>query len=168
MVTLQTFLSDTNISRAFMHELGHNLNLLHGGNENRNYKPNYNSVMNYRFTFPGIDGPDCDALGNNILDYSNGTRITLNDFALDENAGVCGAPAIDWNGNFVIENPVAWNINCTAGVSGPCNFTTSGCYDPTCDTLRDYSDWANIVYANLVGGDKAGVEIITCQDTPTE
>src|SRR5262249_18161151 len=34
---------------AFMHELGHNLGLHHGGDEDLNYKPNYISVMNYFF-----------------------------------------------------------------------------------------------------------------------
>src|SRR5205823_6753560 len=32
---------------AFMHELGHNLGLHHGGGDDINYKPNYHSVMNY-------------------------------------------------------------------------------------------------------------------------
>ena len=35
-----------------MHELGHNLGLLHGGNANVNCKPNYFSVMNWAFQFP--------------------------------------------------------------------------------------------------------------------
>jgi hypothetical protein len=34
---------------TFMHELGHTLGLLHGGNSPENYKPNYLSVMNYLF-----------------------------------------------------------------------------------------------------------------------
>jgi hypothetical protein len=40
-----------------MHELGHNLGLSHGGNEDRNYKPNYWSVMNYLYQLRGLD-PD--------------------------------------------------------------------------------------------------------------
>ena len=36
---------------TFMHELGHNLGLRHGGGDSRNYKPNYLSVMNYFFQF---------------------------------------------------------------------------------------------------------------------
>lgn len=36
-----------NGSSIFMHELGHTLNLRHGGNEDHNCKPNYVSVMNY-------------------------------------------------------------------------------------------------------------------------
>lgn len=36
---------------TFMHELGHTLGLRHGGFENRNHKPNYVSLMNYRYSF---------------------------------------------------------------------------------------------------------------------
>ena len=36
---------------TFMHELGHNLDLRHGGFENQNHKPNYLSIMNYRYLF---------------------------------------------------------------------------------------------------------------------
>lgn len=34
---------------TLMHELGHNLGLEHGGNDNLNYKPNYRSIMNYLY-----------------------------------------------------------------------------------------------------------------------
>jgi hypothetical protein len=37
-----------------MHEFGHNLGLLHGGSDCFNNKPNYVSVMNYRFYVAGI------------------------------------------------------------------------------------------------------------------
>src|SRR5260370_10391560 len=37
-----------------MHELGHNLGLLHGGADCFNNKPNYVGVMNYRFYLNGI------------------------------------------------------------------------------------------------------------------
>lgn len=39
---------------TIMHELGHNLGLLHGGNEERNYKPNYVSIMNYMYQLEGL------------------------------------------------------------------------------------------------------------------
>ena len=39
---------------TFMHELGHNLGLRHGGTDESNYKPNYLSVMNYAFQFYGL------------------------------------------------------------------------------------------------------------------
>lgn len=39
---------------TIMHEFGHNLGLLHGGNENLNYKPNYYSIMNYLYQMQGL------------------------------------------------------------------------------------------------------------------
>jgi hypothetical protein len=53
-----------------MHELGHNFGLHHGGGlaeegNETNYKPNYISVMNYRFNLDGI--PEADAVGSNNL-----------------------------------------------------------------------------------------------------
>lgn len=50
---------------TIMHELGHTLNLRHGGNENDNCKPNYVSVMNY----DNQSGIRQNA-GGSILDYS--------------------------------------------------------------------------------------------------
>jgi hypothetical protein len=36
---------------AFMHELGHNLGLMHGGGQPDNGKPNYPSIMNYPIAY---------------------------------------------------------------------------------------------------------------------
>jgi hypothetical protein len=70
-----------------MHELGHNLDLQHGGNESDdpntaekddfNYKPNYLSVMNYAFHTSGltINGND------GYMDYS---RFDLPDLKEDQ------------------------------------------------------------------------------------
>jgi len=41
-------------SGTFLHELGHNLNLLHGGSDEVNWKPNHLSVMNYQFQMSGV------------------------------------------------------------------------------------------------------------------
>jgi Zn-dependent metalloprotease len=39
---------------TFIHELGHNLNLTHGGSDHVNYKPNYISIMNYTWQTLGV------------------------------------------------------------------------------------------------------------------
>lgn len=52
---------------VFMHELGHNLNLHHGGFEDHNCKPNYVSVMTYVYAI-GI--PRFTGGGGFILDFS--------------------------------------------------------------------------------------------------
>src|SRR6185437_1571490 len=77
---------------TFMHELGHNLNLYHGGSspsdptnpDYDNCKPNYLSVMNYNFQFS-------DFIYNRALDYSHGTNVPLDKTLLHENWGVYGS-----------------------------------------------------------------------------
>ncbi len=163
IVSLNCFGSDGNVSHTIIHELGHNLNLRHGGNTDCNYKPNYNSVMNYRYQFPGIDN-NCTPPGDGVLNYSIGDRIVLNENSLNENAGTCGAPAWDWNGNGPIENPVVFNINSDD------DFEVANC-GGTLTTLRDYNDWANIDFSGLLDADRAlqiPKEFIVEQPVPME
>ncbi|MBC7924596.1 MAG: hypothetical protein H7039_02970, partial [Bryobacteraceae bacterium] len=72
---------------CFLHEFGHNLNLRHGGNENRNYKPQYQSVMNYMYTLPGLAKND----GSVVFDYSGKKLNDLDEAALVESASVGAA-----------------------------------------------------------------------------
>lgn len=107
---------------TFMHELGHNLGLHHGGLDNVNFKPNYLSIMSYLYQMQGL-------LNNNAygyLDYSRFPAIPdLNEFALNETLGLNGGPAIANYG-------VAYY--CQGGTPNP---------DPALDTGRRDSDTAN-------------------------
>src|SRR5262245_21038799 len=76
------------LSALFMHELGHNLGLHHGGDEAKNDKPNYLSVMNYRYGLTGVD-TDCDAQGDGLLAFSLGRNVDLDENRLDERIGIC-------------------------------------------------------------------------------
>jgi len=67
---------------AFMHELGHNLGLKHGGQDDINYKPNYLSIMNYLYEF------DQSPIWNRPLDYSREKLKTLDESDLDEIDGL--------------------------------------------------------------------------------
>ncbi len=77
----------------FMHELGHNLGLDHGGLDQINNKPNYLSVMNYSFSSTGL----AKSNGGWVFDYSRfsptgtpgatNTLATLVESNLDEAAG---------------------------------------------------------------------------------
>lgn len=115
VTTASSWLTNRQAS-TFMHELGHNLGLQHGGDENTNYKPNYLSVMNYlkdgispgnsiwpfvewqhRFgsssssvpCYPGSTHPLCTAdPAPFVVDYSNGSSLPLNESALYESANV--------------------------------------------------------------------------------
>lgn len=159
------------IGNTFMHELGHNLDIRHGGFENRNWKPNYNSIMNYRFQFCGIDS-DGDSFSDFVLDYSNGSNIDLDESSLDETVGVTGiGPAIDWNDNGnATETTVSQNINCSldSWYCGPWDMTTNpcgsgtDCYDATCDVASDFNDWLNISFSGIADSDLFPSEIIHC------
>ena len=73
--------SRTDQAGTFMHELGHQLGLPHGGSDRINDKPNYLSVMNYAFTtsFSGRLA---------ALDYSTSALAALDEDNLDESAGI--------------------------------------------------------------------------------
>ena len=153
IVSLQCYLSNPNVAHTFMHELGHNLLLRHGGFENLNNKPNYNSVMNYNYQFPGVDN-NCTPPGDGVLDYSYGTNITLDENNLNESDGICNGVDWDWNGNSVIENGIAFNLN--------------PAYDFTLDIHQDYNDWANLSLSGLNDADGTFPfpEIITEEPLP--
>lgn len=130
---------------VFLHELGHTLNLGHGGagSDTGNSKDNYNSLMQYGngyiqwmgvrtiyspSTFGGID-VDCNQLNvDGVYTYSQGMRANLNEMSLNEHRGVCDNVARDWNQNGTIEDSVSFNLD-----------------DPVAlTTISDYADWANI------------------------
>ncbi len=92
---------------TLMHELGHNLGLRHGGADDRNYKANYLSVMNYAFQFRGLQHAD----GTTSLDYSR-FSIPLNERQLDEDHGFALAagsgPAPSGRSSGARTSPCSW------------------------------------------------------------
>ena len=146
---------------TFMHELGHNLNLDHGGDEIVNNKPNYFSVMNYLYQFDGLGrdarglepfqrwksniqgdqsgdlkNDDRTDLGSLALNFSNGTSRVLDEYYLQESLnigrGANSGVFADWNGNQALDTrPYALDIN----------------NDGMLNQLTDFDDWANISLA---------------------
>lgn len=78
LFTVLGTMSDWAKGAAFMHELGHNLGLQHGGCDDFNNKPNYLSNMNYIFAYS-------DDLAYKYSDY---LLPTINEQSLNEQAGV--------------------------------------------------------------------------------
>ncbi len=139
---------------TFLHELGHNLGLDHGGGHMlppaeraQNYKPNYISVMNYAFQVSGMKGG---------FDFSSAVLPTLMEKQLSEPLGIQNGPvgtryfcnkgrklvrtaggAIDWNCKGNIQPAmVEGNLNADRTVLGL----------PLQDNLRGYDDWSNLRY----------------------
>jgi uncharacterized protein YqgV (UPF0045/DUF77 family) len=103
VITLGVFraagvLTDRMVAGTFMHELGHNLGLQHGGANDfqqptdfyDNYKPNYISVMNYAFQFgiPYTTTPGSTTIAGYRVDYSDVKLPDLNETDLDETIGI--------------------------------------------------------------------------------
>ena len=133
--------SDALGSYAAVHELGHNMGLRHGGHDDVNDKPNYNSVMNYKFQFTGIDSNEsCDGVGDGINSYSTGWRPTLNELDLEESEGVCGQSSsapIDWNNNGnSSDEDVVQDINS----------------DGSFTELEDHDDWGSLYFYGPLNG----------------
>jgi len=154
-------------SGTLMHELGHNLNLGHGGGDCTNYKPNYLSIMNYWFQFSGI-------LPGGQLNYSDTALADLDERTingagqLNETDGiqdgtndtqyVCpnwtamtvpGTGAIDWD----CDNDLGTEANVSVNINGDCVDTvTVNC--GSCDAgennkfsvLSGYDDWEHVKY----------------------
>jgi hypothetical protein len=149
---------------TFMHELGHNLNLKHGGSTNTpTCKPNYFSVMNHLYEFSGY-------VPEPIIDYSNifgrdiiSTHI-INESVLHEPHGIVGQMPPVFTGaigttsgwkNFQADgSPIDYNfdgdttdmnvartINYFAGFA-PCAASSN----LTIDVSYGFKDWPSIMY----------------------
>tara|TARA_E500000318_G_scaffold14854_1_gene14597 strand:- start:176479 stop:177813 length:1335 start_codon:yes stop_codon:yes gene_type:complete len=148
MVTLADYGTPQIMTNTIMHELGHNLNLKHGGDESLNWKPNYNSVMNYRYQFDGVD-ITLDAIGDGLPDYSLGVSIPLDETRVIESLGIDGNTPIDWDDDGEIRTDAyAANLNCRIGI-GPCGDNSSVCWDDICEPLRDHDDWNAILWSRF-------------------
>lgn len=136
MVAMNCGGTDMIEGNTIAHELGHNLTLRHGGAGECNYKPNYNSIMNYYYVFTGVD-TNCDRFSNGVADFSAGVRAALNENSLDEGDGVCGGVDVDWNGDGIIASGLKHDLNPTEAASPA---ACGGVFA----TLTDFNDWAAI------------------------
>jgi hypothetical protein len=153
IITLGSFIGMVGTSDdqqgTLLHEIGHNINLDHGGNDSKNCKPNYVSVMSYSLQFPVYSV-------NRTLDFSRSLLAPLNETALDENVGVekigserdiaygpipgrsspTGVP-IDWNRNGEdTDDPALPPIE-----PDLTNFNIPTCMTSPNDFLTGFKDW---------------------------
>jgi len=168
-VSLGAFMNQTGTpyerAGTFAHELGHNLGLRHAGDQDENsirqFKPNYASIMAYRYQLDGVrQQMVCQGLSDTCspfshLDYSHGTLPALDESALDETIGIGFGP-VDWNCNGVIDVGLV-----TADLSSDyalCSGSSSY------QVITDYDDWSNIAdVAKSANREKLrDVEIVSC------
>jgi len=150
MISLGSFdgmVGNPNQQKAtLLHEIGHNINLDHGGHDPYSCKPNYLSVMNPLFQF--------DSFGTNRpLDFSRSQLSQLDETALSEPVGIAAStPAglnttygpvsplvrttgqgFDWNRDGSIAGTVAADINYFSIISD--------CPSSPGQTLTGFKDW---------------------------
>jgi len=165
--TLTFYNNDLMVAGTIQHELGHNLNLRHGGNINTNRKPNYNSVMSYNYQFYGVDD-DCTPTGDGVVDYSHGVTPGLDENDLDESNGICGpAQDVGWDWN---EDGDETDTSLVADINRSW-LTTGNAGDGSFGLLSDYDDWGNLSYSGLLSSDGAPLagpnrEVVVCQPPP--
>jgi hypothetical protein len=152
--------TDNQQAGTFMHELGHNLGLRHGGADHTQWKPNYLSVMSYANQTRGliING----TVGN--FDYSRYDLADLTESNLNETVGINIPGAVtDTLGTrwFCAQDDMRvdtdaqsmdWNCDgdeTDTSVSRNVNRGTFWNNNTTLDTLTSQNDWVNLVY---VGG----------------
>jgi hypothetical protein len=152
---------------TFMHELGHNLGLHHGGGDDTNRKPNHLSIMNYAFQLAGLvrDGQA------GVFDYSlfpGGfqTLPDLDETSLSESAGFGATGSLLTRYTTTWRCPSDWT---TGPVSGALDLDCDGTAGETVSvdlnsdgsksTLSPWNDWDHIVFDGGQVGDTAGVAL---------
>ena len=152
---------------TLMHELGHNLGLHHGGDDELPTKPNYLSVMNYDFQLTGLMRSDLSF----VLDFSR-FAIPLNEAALDEaqGFGIPSGPATSFNtlGRCPSGTQAIWLI-----AAGPTDFNCDGASvgtvaadvngDGSRTALPPFIDWPALVFD---GGSVGGSGVALPAQTP--
>ncbi len=151
-----------------MHELGHNLGLLHGGNEPTLNKPNYLSVMNYTFQLTGL----IPWAGNQaVMDYSRRQLNPLNEALLDESVGI-GEPAFVtfWKCpphntylDFFPPGTLDWNLD---GLINPGTVAAELNCDGAMTILTGAEDWSALRFdGEGMIGNSAGVDLVDRMNT---
>lgn len=128
-----------------MHEIGHNINLDHGGNTPENCNPNYLSVMSYSRQFSD--------LVNRPLDYSHKKLSDIDEQSLPDNLGQSFIPNQDivfqtphglgyWRAGS--SPPIPWGVSPPSfNVNNLSSAPDTGCSDPDspADVLAGFNDW---------------------------
>ena len=159
---------------TFMHELGHNLGLKHGGADLEIlHKPNYLSVLNYLFQKTGLmkDGE----LGH--FEYSQ-KAFAFDERAVDGRKGVsqdselvryggaeiCSATLYKYRYFPSLKDPIAWN--CTDDDPSPVVAPIDVNKDGAVQNLTGWNDWDAIIIAPNAPG--AGAPTISVPKPATE
>ncbi|HJS64663.1 MAG TPA: hypothetical protein VJ767_07365 [Nitrososphaeraceae archaeon] len=141
---------------TFMHELGHNFNLRHGGYEHTNCKPNYLSVMSYTRQFSSY-------IGDRPLDYSRYLNFfNLFEGNLVESKGIGASIPLELRtvygpspiiGFGISGNPIDWNLDGDTLDTVRSDINNLDNCPPTPDQIyTGFDDWMKLVYISTPAG----------------
>ncbi|MGH1490772.1 MAG: DUF3344 domain-containing protein [Acidimicrobiales bacterium] len=148
---------------TFIHEFGHDLGLEHGGDEGKNYKPNYLSVMSYAFQTVGVPMADGSP---SYFGYSSFKAPNLIESRLRERSGLRSRFAAPFDTRWYC--PAGALTTGTGGAQRNVDWTCDGTFDARAvsvdinkdgalGTLKGHDDWKNLVFGGgAVGG--AGID----------
>ena len=175
---------------TFMHELGHNLGLDHGGGDGMRQKPNYLSIMNkdyFQMTGLIIDG-EFGSIGGDHgagdlrhyhFDYSREALPgwagnVLDEADLDESVGLEGSAEMARYGTTYyssaieqrvdnVNDPIEWDVS-DADTEPPIEMDVTNL--DGIKELKGHDDWANLVYdGGILGG---GIALLPPVATPAD
>jgi hypothetical protein len=131
----------------FVHELGHNLGLRHGGNEDKNNKTPYFSAMNYGWALWAI------SKGRPFIPYSDRVLPPIDENNIDEHGGInepaeyfCPgdrSPSQHFIGHGVLTD---WDFDCD-GHFGERHVKANLDGSQQLDTLAGFNDWQAIRFS---------------------
>ncbi|HSP78951.1 MAG TPA: hypothetical protein VLQ93_10505 [Myxococcaceae bacterium] len=149
---------------TFLHELGHNLGLQHGGTQGTNYKPNFLSIMNYAYQTVGILKN-----GTRQFLYSELGTNALNESYLNEWTGVTAST----NGNtfrtYVRSRNAYFDLNKAIDYNGDGYYSSSVAVDVNVDNTKTTlygspNEYTSIVYTGGSVGSAAGTSLSLQQE----
>lgn len=170
-------------SGTFLHELGHTLGLGHGGGDGVNFKPNYLSVMNYRFQTSGVT-VETEFGAFSTPDYSEDALPPLDAAQLVEADGIGDGSALtawfdpdgdtrtgrgdqplDWNDNLTIDTgrvsvPLTGDLCVAPGPNGVLDTGNVASDVVVGQTIRNGSDFTCDTVADSVQADDVQVEAV--------
>ena len=134
---------------TLMHEFGHNIGLMHGGNQNANRKLNYISVMSYNYQMQGLNVNGTSG----VLDYSrlkiNSIGNTINEFNAFSGYGGTSEATLAQYG---VRDISGW---LTGTASSNLDVDRDGVIELSASTSSasaSPNDWDNITFAGGGGG----------------
>lgn len=116
--------------------------------------------MNYKFQWD--TDANCDSVpDDDVARFSDGSRPAIDERHMDENAGVCGNPPVDFNDDGLLSSDLSFDLNADdEGKLQLCGGVFS--------ILEDNDDWTSLSLASVSNADQGApiVDPPVCAPVP--